>query len=110
MASTLISMPKGLSRNQVIQIRCLVAHPMESGFRPGADGRILPADLIRQFRVVFVGPDSEREVFSADFFSAVAANPYVSFFFRVPGAGSLRFVWQGDQGFIHTETQALDLI
>ncbi len=114
MASALITMQKSARAGETIQIKCLVGHNMESGYRPGADGKILPADLIRKFKVSYVADGSTREIFSSDFFSAVAANPFIAFYFRVPlqsklGTAQLVFQWQGDRGFTHSETVALTI-
>ena len=42
MARALIHMPEAARRGEVIEIRALIGHPMETGYRPGADGRVLP--------------------------------------------------------------------
>ena len=49
MARTLITAPKSARRGDIIEIRVLIQHPMETGYRPGADGKVLPRDLIRRF-------------------------------------------------------------
>ena len=52
MARALITMPSVAKRGEVIEIRTLIAHPMETGYRPGDDGKILPRNLIRRFTCV----------------------------------------------------------
>ncbi len=107
MARTLINMPTSPARGEVIEIRTLIAHNMETGYRPGADGRVLPRDLIRRFTCSFDDGSSNEPVFSAELFPAIAANPYIAFHFAATGSGTLRFVWEGDNGFTQTETVAI---
>ena len=44
----LLNLPKTARRGDVIEVRATVAHPMETGYRADADGRVLPRDLVRR--------------------------------------------------------------
>jgi sulfur-oxidizing protein SoxZ len=103
MARALIHMPKTAQRGEVIEIRALIAHPMESGYRPGADGKPLPQDVIRRFTCTYNG----EQVFAAELHPAIAANPYIAFFTVATETGTLEFSWTGDHGFAQTERMAL---
>lgn len=103
MARVLITMPAEARRGEIIEIRCLIAHPMETGYRTGDDGRRLTRNIIRRFRCLFGG----EPVFSAELFPAVAANPLISFWLRAGESGELRFSWDGDEGFSQVETRTL---
>jgi sulfur-oxidizing protein SoxZ len=103
MARALVTMPTTAKRGDIIEIRTLIAHPMETGYRPGADGAILPRNLIRRFSCRY----DEVLVFSAELFPAVAANPFISFFTVASASGTLRFTWEGDNGFAQTESVSL---
>jgi sulfur-oxidizing protein SoxZ len=103
MARTLLNVPKTARNGEVIEIRALIAHPMETGFRPGADGKVQPRDIIRRFVCRYNG----ETVFSAELFSAVSANPYLSFHTVATDSGALEFEWQGDNGFSQTERVAI---
>jgi sulfur-oxidizing protein SoxZ len=107
MASALITMPTTARAGSMIEIRTLIGHPMETGFRPGADGRVLPANLIRKFTCTFDDGKSKETVFSAELFAAIAANPYFSFHLKASVSGTLSFKWEGDNGFSQTETKLL---
>jgi len=108
MARSLITIPTNIMRGEIIDIRVLIQHPMETGYRRGSDGAMLARNLIRQFRCEVAGDDKNRVViFQAALHAAIAANPYVSFPFRVDNNGTLFFNWVGDNGFTHTETRAL---
>lgn len=105
MARALIHMPATARKGEVIEVRALIAHPMETGYRPGADGRVLPRDIIRRFTCRYNG----EVVFSAQLFQAVSANPYLSFHALATDSGSLEFEWQGDNGFAQTERMNLQV-
>ena len=105
MARALITMPRSAKRGEIIEIRTLIAHPMESGYRPGEDGRVLPRDLIRRFSCHY----DDELVFSAELFPAVAANPLISFCTVATASGMLRFSWEGDNGFAQTERVAISV-
>ena len=100
MARTLITLPKTARRGEVIDIRTLIAHSMESGFRVDAEGKVRPRDIVRRFSCRYNGD----LVFSAELFSAVAANPYIAFSTVAQDSGTLSFTWEGDNGFSQTET------
>ena len=99
MARALLTVPKTARRGDVIEVRALIAHPMETGYRPGAEGQLLPRDLIRRFTCRYDG----AVVFSADLYAAIAANPYLAFTTIATASGTLEFVWEGDNGFAQTE-------
>ena len=115
MARALITMLRTAKRGELIEIRTLIAHPMETGYRPGEDGWVRPRDLIRRFSCHYEGERSDGGrsddlVFSAELFPAVAANPLISFFTVATASGTLRFSWEGDNGFAQTERVALSVL
>jgi sulfur-oxidizing protein SoxZ len=103
MARALIHIPPVARRGEVIEIRALIAHPMETGYRVGADGRALPRDIIRRFSCRYDG----ELVFSAALHPAIAANPYLAFHVVAAETGVLSFTWEGDNGLAQTETARL---
>jgi sulfur-oxidizing protein SoxZ len=114
MANTLITVPRTAKSGEIIEIKALVQHPMETGYRRSGDGDMLPRDLIRRFSCRFVasgkdsaGKDPGDPVFSATFYAAVAANPYLSFHLRATNSGTLLFMWEGDNRFVQRETASL---
>ena len=110
MANAVITVPKSAKRGEIIDIRVLVQHPMETGYRRSSDGELLPRDLIRSFMCRFVDANKTGDgelVFSATLHAAIAANPYLAFHLRASTSGTLHFVWQGDKGFVHREQASL---
>lgn len=105
MARAIIEMPGSARRGEVIAVRVLIAHPMETGYRPGADGRVLPRDIIRRFTCRYEG----EVVFAAELAPAISANPYLAFHVAATDSGTLEFEWQGDNGFRQVERRALQV-
>jgi len=73
---------------------------METGYRPGADGRAQARGIIRSFSCRYKG----EQVFAAQLHPAISANPYIVFFTVAVESGTLEFRWEGDHGFAQTET------
>jgi sulfur-oxidizing protein SoxZ len=81
----------------VIEVKTLISHEMESGQRKDSAGKLIPRKIIKQFTASFNG----REIMKADWHPAVSANPYQSFFVRVPEAGTFTFTWLDDDGSVY---------
>lgn len=103
MARTLINLPKTARRGQLIEVRTTIAHPMETGLRADDMGRPMPRNILTHFECRY----GNQVVFSATFFTATAANPYLAFFVRAEASGALALTWLGDNGFAQTETVQL---
>jgi sulfur-oxidizing protein SoxZ len=103
MASALINVPKKAKRGDVIEIKTLMSHIMETGFRHTAAGDMVPRDIITSFVCRYNG----TEIFRADLFPAIAANPFLSFFTVAKDSGKFEFEWIGDNGFAETASSAI---
>jgi sulfur-oxidizing protein SoxZ len=103
MARALLNVQPVAKRGDMIEIKTLIAHPMESGFRVGTNGTMIPRDIITLFRCTYNG----AEIFRAELSPAIAANPFISFFTVATESGRLEFSWTGDNGFSQTETAEL---
>ena len=103
MASALINVPAKAGRGDVIEIKTLMSHIMESGFRRTAAGEIVPRDIITSFTCRYNG----TEIFRADLFPAIAANPFITFFTVAKESGKLEFEWVGDNGFASTASASI---
>lgn len=99
----IITLPPAVRAGEVIEIRTLIAHPMETGHRADSQGQVVPRRIIRRFSCRLDG----QPVFAADLHPAMAANPLIGFPLRAQRSGSLEFVWEGDEGFSHAQTVAL---
>lgn len=103
MASALINVPKKAKRGDIIEIKTLMSHIMETGFRHTMAGDLVPRDIITSFVCRYNG----SEIFRADLFPAIAANPFISFFTVAKESGKFEFEWIGDNGFSETASAAI---
>lgn len=100
MSRVVVNVPAEAKRGEVIEIRTLAGHPMETGFRRTQLGELIPRDIIRSFVCTYNG----EEIFRADFHPAIAANPLLVFSTVASASGTLEFKWTGDKGFSLTES------
>ena len=103
MASALINVPKNAKRGDVIEIKTLMSHIMETGYRHTAEGEVVPRDIITSFACRYNG----AEIFRADLFPAISANPFITFFTVATESGKFDFEWTGDRGFSATATASI---
>ncbi len=104
MANTIrILVPETAAAGEVIELKALIRHPMESGFRRGSRGEVIPRDIITDFVCLYDG----EEIFRADFFPAVAANPFLTFYTVAMNSGTLEFRWTDQNGETWSQTAEL---
>ena len=103
MARVLINLPVRAKRGEVIEIKTLIAHPMETGYRVGPTGTAIPRDIINRFLCTYNG----TEVFRAELFPTIAANPFIAFFTVATESGELAFSWTDDRGEVQTEVRQI---
>ncbi len=103
MPSALINVPRKAKRGAVIEIKTLMSHIMETGYRHTASGEAVPRDIITGFVCRFNG----NEIFRADLFPAIAANPFMSFFTTATESGKFEFEWTGDKGFLEAASASI---
>jgi sulfur-oxidizing protein SoxZ len=103
MAAALINVPARAKRGDTIEIKTLMSHIMETGYRHTATGEVVPRDIITNFTCRYNG----LEVFRADLFPATAANPFISFFTIASESGKFEFEWIGDKGFSETASASI---
>ena len=103
MARALINVPAKARRGETFEIKTLISHIMETGYRTSTVGKLIPRDIITQFTCKYNG----EEIFRAELFSAIAANPYLTFFTTATESGTLTFEWTGDNCYAVTETAAI---
>jgi sulfur-oxidizing protein SoxZ len=99
MARALINVPAKAKRGEVIAIKTLISHSMETGFRYTNMGAIIPRDIITDFVATYNG----EEIFRAELHPAIAANPFITFHTIATESGTIEFRWTGDNGYAATE-------
>ncbi|MGA7995146.1 MAG: thiosulfate oxidation carrier complex protein SoxZ [Bradyrhizobium sp.] len=105
MASALINVPKKAKRGEIIEIKTLMSHIMETGYRHTSTGEVVPRDIITSFSCRYNG----TEIFRADLFPAIAANPFITFFTVATETGKFDFEWIGDNGFTATASASINV-
>ena len=99
-----VRVPSSATAGDVIEIKTLISHPMESGQRKDrSTGETIPRKIINKFTCTFNG----EEVFSADLQPAISANPFVSFWMKAEESGAFEFTWVDDDGSVYTETKEM---
>lgn len=98
-----LKLPKEVKKGEIIEIKTLMPHIMESGQRKDKDGKTIPRKIINKFTAEFNG----KPVFSATIEPAVAANPYLQFTAKVEESGTFKFSWTDDDGSIITAEEKI---
>jgi len=105
MAKARIKLPDSAKVGDVIEVKTLISHVMETGQRKDADGKTIPRSIINLFTATFAG----AEVITAELHPGISANPYLSFFMKVPGPGEFEFTWVDDAGTKVVEKMKLNV-
>ena len=100
-----IKLPDNAKVGDVIEVKTLIRHVMETGNRHDKNGQLIPRDIIN----TFVAKYGDTQVFRAEFGPGISANPYVSFQMRVPGHGIFEFAWTDDHGTTTVATAPLNV-
>lgn len=100
-----VRVPKSAKKGELIEIKTLISHEMESGQRKDSSGKPIPRQIINKFIAEFNG----KQVFAADWYPSISANPYQSFFYKASESGEFKFSWKDDNGQTYTSTAKLDV-
>jgi len=106
MARVVVSVPPSAKKGEVIEIRTLASHPMETGFRHTTTGELIPRDIITTLVCTYNG----AEIFRAALHPAVSANPLVTFNTVATESGTLEFKWTGDNGYSVTASAPISVV
>lgn len=93
-SKTRIKLPEKTTLGEVIEVRALINHVMETGNRKDANGQVIPRNIVNSLTVTF----EDVSIFKAEFGSGISSNPFVAFFMRVTGPGEFVFTWVDDTG------------
>jgi sulfur-oxidizing protein SoxZ len=103
---TRIVLPATAKKGEIIEIKTLVQHPMEPGYRRDNEGRAIPRDIIATLTVQYAGV----EIFKCDMQPGTAANPYVAFTTTATETGELTFTWVDEKGTITKEARKITVV
>ena len=92
-----VKVPKTAKKGDLIEVKTLISHKMESGQRKDkATGEAIPRMIINKFVATFNG----KPVFEVDMEPSIAANPYFKFSFKAEESGEFEFTWTDDEGSV----------
>ena len=100
-----LSVPKSAAKGEVIELKALLQHPMESGYRRDSRGGAIPRDIITKFECFYEG----EKVFSAAYGPGIAANPFITFHTVATESGTLEFRWTDQDGKVWSETADIEV-
>lgn len=100
-----VRVPKSASKGEIVEIKTLINHEMESGQRKDKDGNTIPRRIINKFEVKFNG----KPVFTTELHPAISANPYIAFYLRADEPGELEFTWTDDDGSVYSDKAKLNV-
>ena len=103
MARVLINFLPRAKRGEIIEIKTLIQHPMETGYRLDSKGAVIARDIISRFTCAYNG----EVVFRAELFPAISANPFIAFSTVAMESGELVFSWIDDNGQIQSEIRQI---
>lgn len=98
-----IRVPSTAKKDEIIEIKTLISHPMESGQRKDSQGKTIPRKIVNKMTVTYNG----KPVFEAKLEPAISANPYISFFVKATENGEFAFTWTDDDGSVYKATQPI---
>ncbi|MBE0412719.1 thiosulfate oxidation carrier complex protein SoxZ [Yoonia sp.] len=98
-----VRVPRDATAGEVITIKTLISHPMESGQRKDGDGNVIPRSIINRFTCTFNG----EVVIDVTLEPAISTNPYFEFEAVVPESGTFAFTWYDDDGDVYTDTKEI---
>lgn len=101
----LVSVPEAATPGEIVEIKVLIQHPMETGFRPRADGSLVPRDIITRLRCLFDG----ATVLDIDLNPAISANPFFAFPLRVERSGEVVLEWTDWDGVVHRQSRRIEV-
>lgn len=101
-----VKMPATAKAGEIIEIKTLITHAMESGQRKDGDGNAIPRQILHTFRAEFNG----ELIFEAALEPAISTNPYIAFNMRVAESGTVLFTWTDDDGSIFTAEKEITVV
>ena len=85
--------PRSARVGEIVEIRTLMEHPMETGLRMEG-GRAAPRDMLTRMTVRANG----EVMLEAEFHYGTSANPYHVFFLKIAGTTDLDIIWLDESG------------
>ncbi|MHA6346587.1 thiosulfate oxidation carrier complex protein SoxZ [Roseivivax sp. CAU 1761] len=98
-----VRVPSSAEAGEVVAIKTLISHQMESGQRKDDAGNIIPRSIINRFVAEFNG----ETVIDVTLEPAISTNPYFEFQAKIPESGTMKFTWYDDDGSVYEESKEI---
>jgi len=98
-----LSIPKDIKTGDIIELKAMIRHDMESGYRLTIMGENIPRLILKSFECRL----DHAPIFSAELHPGVSANPLLKFHMRAEKSGTLTFEWTEQTGKIFSKTAQL---
>ena len=92
-----VVVPSAAAKGEIIQVKTIISHQMETGLRHDSQGQVIPRKIINRFICRYGG----EVAFSVDLHEAISANPFIEFYLRAAESGRLEFIWEEDGGGVY---------
>jgi len=106
MARMRIKVPETANQGEIIELKVLIQHPMESGYRRDSKGEAIPRNILSEFECVY----GKRIIFTGEFGPGMAANPILTFHAKASESGTITFRWTEQTGKVFEDTKTIDVI
>lgn len=94
MSSTSIKL-KATAKDGMVEVKALIAHPMESGQRKDEEtGKLIPKHYITNVTVTA----NDKTVFSSQWGGAISKNPYLAFSYQGKVGDKIKLSWKDSKG------------
>lgn len=103
--TALIDAPRSAKRGEAVTVKVVFSHPMETGYRRDIAGKVIPRNIVNAFSCQYDG----TEVFRAELYPAVAADPFLGFSLTATRSGPVTMIWTADDGQTHREQFTLNV-
>ncbi len=100
-----VKVPKSAAAGEIVTLKTLISHPMESGLRKGGDGNLVPRSIINRFVCDYNGAN----VIDVKMEPAISTNPYFEFDVKIEAAGEFAFTWYDDDGSVYEEKKSISV-
>ncbi len=101
-----VQWPDRIAPGDVVKVRLLIQHPMDTGYLQDLQGKLVPRNVIRQLTCTL----GKQEVLRVEPSSGIAADPYFEFYLRADQTAEFRAEWQDDRGFQGVLVQTLKVL
>jgi sulfur-oxidizing protein SoxY len=103
--NTRVAVPPAAPRGQIVSVRSVIEHPMETGLRLDSRNQFVPLRIIETFTCRYNGATVLRALLEP----AIATNPYLAFSLAARESGPVEFEWVDTTGDVYADKASIDV-